>query len=427
MPTTRRRFLGQLTGGAASLWALGCRPEGDTTPPTAATATATPTPAAPAVPRVEDYPDKTLLVLGGTGFLGPHVVDAALARGWQVTLFNRGKTDPGLFPDLEQLHGDRDGKLDALAGRRWRAVVDTSGYVPRIVRQSAELLAPHVAHYLYVSSISAYADFSAIGLAEDHPTAKLEDPNTEDVMAAYGALKAACEATVEHALPGRAIHVRAGYIVGPRDPTDRFTYWPARVDAGGEVLAPGTPDDPIQVIDVRDLAAWMIGALEHGHTGVYNLCGPVVPMATMLAACQAHAQEESTLVWVPKEFLAAQQVEVGRDLPIWVPPGEPGFEGFAQVSNHAALATGLTPRPIAQTVQATLAWWRELPPERRATLRGGIGREREKGLLSLWKQAQAPAPGKRKGTTKVSWLDAPEGDRIRGASHRAASRLGAYG
>lgn len=434
MRTTRRRFFGQLAGGAATLWALGCRRDGETTPPTDGTApTPTPaTPAVPAVPRVEDFPEKTLLVLGGTGFLGPHVVDAALAQGWKVTLFNRGKTNPGLFPDLEKLQGDRDGKLEALAGRRWRAVIDTSGYVPRIVRQSAELLAPNVAHYVFVSSISAYADFSKLGIAEDHPVATLEDPTTEEVMAAYGGLKALCEATVEEVLPGRAVNVRAGYIVGPRDPTDRFTYWPARVDQGGEVLAPGTPTDPIQVIDVRDLAKWMIGALEHQHMGVYNLVGPSIPFGRLLETSQEHAAAKSSLVWVDKEFLKAQGGEAGLNLPIWVPPGEPGYEGFAQVSGQKAIDTGLTTRPLSDTVRDTLAWWRELPEERRSKLRAGLALEREKELLAAWKEKTAPAkepvPAKKKPKKKVAHAGVEPAEPTRVASRQVPAmvhRLGA--
>jgi len=430
MRTTRRRFFGQLAGGAASLYALGCRREGETTPPTDGTTTKPPLtskPTTPAAPRVEDFPEKTLLVLGGTGFLGPHVVDAALAQGWKVTLFNRGKTNADLFPELEKLHGDRDGKLEALEGRRFRAVVDTSGYVPRIVRMSAELLAPNVAHYLFVSSISAYATFTKLGITEDDPVAQLEDPDTEEVMAAYGGLKAACEATVEKALPGRAINVRAGYIVGPRDPTDRFTYWPARADQGGEMLAPGTPADPVQVIDVRDLAKWMIGALEESHMGVYNLCGPSVPLEGLLAACQEHAAQKPTLTWVDKDFLKAQGGEEGLNIPIWVPPGEPGYEGFAQVSAKKAIDTGLTTRPLSETVRDTLAWWREQPEERRTKLRAGLTREREAELLTAWHQLHAPAKkeGAAKKKKKVARAEGERGPVL--ASRWVPSLMGAYG
>lgn len=388
--STRRRFLG-LVAGTASLWALGCqRTAGSTTSPEPVGASPGPA-AAPPAPRPEDFPDKTLLVLGGTGFLGPHVVEAAVARGFTVTLFNRGKTNPHLFPELEKLQGDRDGDLAALEGRRFRAVIDTSGYVPRIVRASAELLAPNVGQYVFVSSVSAYADYTKLGLDETHPSATLEDPTTEDVKAAYGGLKAACEATVEAALPGRTTNVRPGLIVGPGDPTDRFTYWPARVDEGGEVLAPGSPDDPIQVIDVRDLAAWMVGAIDDVHTGLFNLVGPFPPltMGGLLAACQEHAAKPSTPVWAAKEFLAAQEVQAWSHMPVWVPPGEPGFEGFAQISAQRAIATGLQTRPISDTVRDTLAWWRQQPEDRRAQLRAGISREREQGLIALWRQAQA--------------------------------------
>lgn len=393
-PSHRRRFLRQLLGSAASLsalsvWAPGCqrKPESSTTAPddAASGSTAATTPPAP---RPEDFSEKTLLVLGGTGFLGPHVVEAAVARGWTVTLFNRGKTNPQLFPELEKLVGDRDGDLSALQGRRFRAVIDTSGYVPRIVRASAELLAPHVGQYLFVSSVSAYANYDRPGITEEHPSATLEDPTVEQVNGeTYGGLKAACEAVVEQVLPGRTTNVRPGLIVGPGDPTDRFTYWPARVDQGGEVLAPGTPDDPVQVIDVRDLAAWMVGALEGVHMGLYNLVGPFPPltMGNLLAACQEHAAAQSTLVWASKEFLEAQEVEAWSHMPVWVPPGQEGFEGFTQIGAQRALDTGLRTRPISDTVRDTLAWWREQPQERREQLRAGISREREQGLIALWR------------------------------------------
>jgi len=341
----------------------------------------------------EDFADKTLLVLGGTGFLGPHVVETALASGWEVTLFNRGKTNPGIFPELEKLRGDRDGKLQALEGRRFRAVIDTSGYVPRIVRMSAELLAPNVGQYLFVSSVSAYADFDKRGIDEGYTLAKLDDPTVEDVPHFYGALKAACEGVVEEALPGRATNVRPGLIVGPGDPTDRFTYWPARIDRGGEVLCPGTANDPVQVIDARDLAAWMIGALEGPHRGVYNLVGPFPPLTIggLIKACQKHAAQPSTLVWADKEFLEAQEVAPWMQMPVWVPPGAEGYEGFAKISGQRALETGLRTRNIDETVRDTLAWWREQPEDRRGELRAGISRERERELIEAWRKAAAKA------------------------------------
>src|SRR5512138_1103393 len=217
---------------------------------------------------------KRILILGGTGFLGPALVEAARAAGHAVTLFNRGKTRPELFPDVEKLRGDRDGKLDALRGRAWDAAIDTSGYVPRLVGMSARLLAPSVSTYLFVSSISVYGDRVPAGADETAPTAPLEDPSSEDVGKHYGALKAASERAAEAAMPGRVVVVRPGLIVGPGDPTDRFTYWPVRLDRGGEVLAPGDGADPVQLVDVRDVAAFLVLLAAPGEAGAYNAVGP---------------------------------------------------------------------------------------------------------------------------------------------------------
>lgn len=392
MRNTRRRFLGGLACTTAGLMTLGCRR--DQAPASQAPGEGEPAAAAAvAAPRPEDFAEKSLLVLGGTGFLGPHVVEAALAQGWTVTLFNRGKTNPDMFPDLEKLRGDRDGKLEALEGRRFRAVIDTSGYVPRVVRQSAELLAPNVGQYMFVSSVSAYADFTKMGIDETYGVAQLEDPTVEDVPQFYGGLKAACEATVEEVLPGRTTNVRPGLIVGPGDPTDRFTYWPARIDQGGEILSPGTPDDPIQVIDARDLAAWMIGALEQVHTGVYNLVGPFPPttIGALLDTCVAQAKTPGSLVWADKDFLEANEVAPWMQMPVWVPPGAEGYEGFAQIDATRAKDTGLKTRSLEETVRDTLAWWRELPEDRRGKMRAGISRERETELLAAWRNAEAKA------------------------------------
>lgn len=405
MGRTRRGFLRGLTCASVSVAGLsvvGCSRDkapsttpqgGDTSPGSAQSGP----------PRPDDFSEKTLLVLGGTGFLGPHVVNEALAQGWTVTLFNRGKTNPGMFPDLEKLRGDRDGDLEALEGRRFRAVIDTSGYLPRVVRMSAQLLAPNVGQYMFVSSVSAYADFNAQGIDETHPVAVLEDPTVEDVPQFYGALKAACEATVEELLPGRATNVRPGLIVGPGDPTDRFTYWPARIDQGGDVLAPGNPDDPVQVIDARDLAAWMVGALEQQHMGVYNLVGPFPPLTIggLLESCQAAAANPSTLVWADKDFLEKQEVAPWMQMPVWVPPGAEGFEGFATVSAQRALDTGLETRSIDETVRDTVAWWREQPEDRRANLRAGISKEREATLIKAWREQQAQANNRWRGHTAI--------------------------
>ncbi len=330
-----------------------------------------------------------ILILGGTGFLGPALVEAARARGDVVTLFNRGKTNPGRFTDLEQLLGDRDGKLEALAGRKWDVVIDTSGYVPRIVRMSAELLAPSVERYLFVSSISAYDEAIPPGSDEGAKIAQLSDPSTEDVRANYGALKAACERAAEAAMPGRVLVVRPGLIVGPGDPTDRFTYWPVRLAEGGEVLAPGTGDDPIQVVDVRDLGNWMVDMAGRRATGIVNAVGPAsrTSMRAMLEACQPGAGPAAPLTWVPWPFLEKEKVEPWGDMPVWIPAG--GAEsGMSQVSIARAVAAGLRFRPLGETARDTLSWWNGLPPERRAKPRAGLSREREKQVLLAWKTAR---------------------------------------
>ena len=327
-----------------------------------------------------------ILILGGTGFLGPHTVDYALARGHQLTLFNRGKRNPGLFPDLETILGDRDGQLDGLKGRTWDAVVDNSGYVPRVVKMSADLLAPSVGQYLFISSISVFGESPKPGADESAPTEPLTEPDSEEIMKHYGALKAACERTVAASLPGRATTVRPGLIVGPLDPTDRFTYWPVRLSEGGEVLAPGTGDDPIQVVDVRDLGNWMVEMAGRRATGIFNAVGPATrtSMRAMLDACQPASGARAALTWVPWPFLEKEKVEPWGDMPVWIPAGGPE-SGMSQVSIARAVAAGLRFRPVAETARDTLTWWNGLPPERRAKPRAGLSREREKQVLAAWR------------------------------------------
>jgi 2'-hydroxyisoflavone reductase len=362
MPMTRRSFL------QSSLGALAAAAAG---------------PAAHGAAEAKARP-KRILVLGGTSFLGPALVEAARARGHAVTLFNRGKTRPELFPDVEKLRGDRDGKLDALRGKSWDAVVDTSGYVPRIVKVSAELLASSVGRYLFVSSISVYPEDVKPGVDESAPLQELADPRTEDVRQHYGALKAACERAAEAAMPGRVAIVRPGLIVGHEDPTDRFTYWPARLDRGGEVLAPGDGADPVQVIDVRDLAAWMIALAERGTVGTFNATGPAerLTMREMLERSREAIGSKASLVWVPASFLAERHVSPWGDLPAWVPAAK---SGFAALSNARAVAAGLRFRPIAESAKDTLSWWKALPPERRAKPRAGLSEAREREVLAAWK------------------------------------------
>jgi 2'-hydroxyisoflavone reductase len=331
---------------------------------------------------------KTLLILGGTKFLGPEIVEAAKTAGYKVTLFNRGKTNPQMFPDLEKLHGDRNGDLKALEGRKWDAVVDTSGYIPRHVRDSAMLLKDSVKRYVFISSISVFSDTSKPGMDENSPVGKIADETVEQVTGeSYGPLKALCEQAAEKAMPGRAIHIRPGLIVGPNDPTDRFTYWPVRVARGGEVLAPGTPADPIQIIDVRDLAEWTVRMIDAGAAGVYNATGPkeTLTIGELLAVSKKESGSDATFAWADTAFLAEKKVEAWSDMPAWVPPAGDSA-GFARIDCRRAIAKGLTFRPLPDTVRATLAWWKKEPAERQAKLRAGISTEREAEVLAALRQ-----------------------------------------
>jgi 2'-hydroxyisoflavone reductase len=336
----------------------------------------------------------SILMLGGTGFLGPQTVEAALKRGHKVTLFNRGKTRPGLFPELEKLHGDREkDDLKALEGRNWDAVVDTSANVPRWVKKAAAVLGPNIGHYVYISSVSVYVDHSKPGSDETSAVATIADPTTEKITGeTYGALKALSEKAAEDAMPGKVSVVRPGLIVGPEDPTDRFTYWPVRVATGGEVLAPGSPDDPVQLIDVRDLGAFLVRLIEDKTTGVFNALGPdkVLTMGQTLDACKKAAQSDATFTWADAEFLEKQGVHAWSDMPAWV-PASGDTAGFARFSNARAVKAGLTFLPIADTAKATLDWFRTQPEARRAKLRAGISPDREAKVLAAWK-ARAGKP-----------------------------------
>lgn len=324
-----------------------------------------------------------LLILGGTIFLGRHIVESALARGHDVTLFNRGQHNPDLFPKLEKLRGDRDGDLGALTGRTWDVVIDPSGYVPRIVRASAELLADAVEHYTFISSLSVYADTRSAGIDENAAVATLEDKSVEEVSGeTYGALKALCEQTAEEAMPARVLNVRAGLIVGPHDPTDRFTYWLWRVAQGGEILAPARPDYAVQVIDARDLAAWIIKMAEARKTGTYNATGPdpVLSLGQVLETSQTVSESDARFIWINEKWLLQQEVAPWSELPLWLPGSE--NVGVMQVDTSKALGSGLTFRPLKDTVRDTLDWdaTRANDIQRKA----GMKPEREKELLAAW-------------------------------------------
>lgn len=336
-----------------------------------------------------DKPAKKLkvLVLGGTGISGPHLVRELTTRGHQVSLFNRGKRNPGLFPNVETLIGDRNGPLDVLEGRDWDVVVDNSGYFPRQVQASAQLLEDHARHYIYVSSISAYADLTPPGIDENYNLAELKEPDaTEITNDNYGGLKAACERIVEQTFGEHQAVIRPSYIVGPGDSSDRFTYWPVRVARGGEVLAPGTARDPIQFIDARDMAEFMRMCVERGISGRYNLCNPpgAVTMGDLLETSKRVSKSNATFVWASDAFLEQNKALESGEIPIWAAPS--GKEaGAALVSSVRAVAQGLRFRDLETTVKDTLAWHEQRPAEQKAKLRAGLTAEREAELLKKLK------------------------------------------
>ena len=336
-----------------------------------------------------------ILILGGTGFIGPYQVRYALERGHKVTVFNRGKTHPGGLPSqVEQLLGDRNGKLDALKNRKWDVVIDNPTTLPAWVRDAAQVLKGNVDRYVFISTISVYSDMSKPGMDEGGPLAKYNgaDPMKEtretllaSKYALYGPLKVLSENEAEKSFPKQTLVIRPGLIVGPRDETDRFTYWPVRLDRGGEVLAPGDPRDPVQFIDVRDLAEWTIRMVERRETGIYNANGPAsrLNIGGMLAEISGANKSNAKLTWVSADFLEAQKISPWSDMPVWIPPrGEEA--GSAQLSIKRALEKGLTFRPLAETARDTLEWFKALPAERQSKLKAGISLEREAEVLAAW-------------------------------------------
>lgn len=333
---------------------------------------------------------KRLLILGGTGFIGPPMLDYAVSRGHEVTIFTRGNREPAVS-GVEQLVGDRNDDLSALEGRRWDVVLDNNARDYRWVQQTADLLKGAVGQYVFVSSISAYAG-EAIGYeyADDAPVAgitidsPLAAPPDDFVMGEeldYGPTKAMAERIAEAAFPGRTTIIRPGFIVGPGDPTDRFTYWPVRIDRGGEVLAPGDGSDPVQIIDVRDLTEWIVRLAENGTAGRFNGVGIAAPMsmAEMVHGIRAVTNAPVDFTWVPIPFLKDQNVQPYSDMPIWI-PNDP----LSRVDNSHALQSGLTYRPLAVTAADTLGWHRTRPQAQRNSLRIGIEPEREQAVLAAW-------------------------------------------
>jgi len=337
-----------------------------------------------------------ILILGGTGFTGPYQVRYALSRGHRVTTFNRGKTHPGELPnEVEQLIGDRNGQLDALKNRQWDVAIDNPTTLPAWVRDAAQILKGNVERYVFISTISVYGE-AKTGPDETAPTEKYEgaDPYKETLEAmkaggyrTYGPLKALSEKEAEQWFPGKTLIIRPGLIVGPRDETDRFTYWPVRIDRGGEVLAPGSPDDPVQFIDARDLAEWTIRMVEKRETGIYNATGPAKPLGIggMFDGIKAALKSDAKLTWVSEEFLTGQKVQAWSDMPVWTGKED----GLARAKIDRAVSKGLTFRPLAETARDTLEWFKSLLQDRQAHLKAGLSPEHEAEVLTAWKKLNA--------------------------------------
>jgi len=323
-----------------------------------------------------------ILIIGGTRFLGRHLVESALARGHEVTLFNRGKSNPDLFDQIQTIRGDREKDLDQISGT-YDAVIDTCGYVPRIVRMSAEALKDKARSYVFISSISVYDGFSKIGINESDPVGKIADETIEEITGeSYGPLKALCEKAAQDVFGDRALIVRPGLIVGPHDPTDRFTYWPVRVARGSDVLVPENPNVPIQIIDVRDLADFIIELIQQDVFGVFNATGPEyeLTLGAMFEACKQVSGSDANFKWASVEFLEKNKVAPWSDMPVWVPDA-PEDAGFSRVDISKAIRAGLKFSPLETTIRDTLEWEKSRPNDHE--WRAGLKPEREKELLRL--------------------------------------------
>jgi 2'-hydroxyisoflavone reductase len=356
-------------------------------------------PAAAAEPVRRAARPLDILILGGTGFIGPHEVTYALARGHKITLFNRGRSPHAWPGEVEELLGDRNtGDLHALEGRTWDVCIDNPTTLPFWVRDAGRVLSGKVGQYIFISTISVYA-------ANDTPNAdetaalvpypgKDAFAETNETMRStpvlYGSLKALSEQQAQTLFPGMATVIRPGLIVGPGDETDRFTYWPVRIDRGGEVMAPGDGADPVQYIDARDLAEWTIRMAEQGTTGVFNATGPArqETMRELLDGVRSAIHADAHFTWVSDKFLDDNNVSAWMDMPVWV-PGQGDTAGFHRRSLARAHAAGLTYRPLAQTASDTLAWFKTQPADRQAKLRAGLAPDRETALLAKWKSEQA--------------------------------------
>lgn len=326
-----------------------------------------------------------ILIIGGTQFVGRALSEAVLANGHNLTLFHRGKTNSDLFPEAEHILGDRDGDLEKLGDQKWDTVIDTCGYVPRLVKDAAEYLADKVEQYVFISTISVFAESAQHHRDENAELAQFPesvDPNAEEITGeTYGPLKVACEQIAEEIMPKRVLTIRPGLIVGPHDHTGRFTYWPVRVRDGGDILAPGTSDLPTQMIDVRDLAEWTVRMVEAKQMGIYNATGPATTLTVgeMLQTCHEVSGSDGNFVWVEDQFLMENEVAPTRDLPQWVPAE---MSSIFTISVQKAVDAGLTFRPLADTVRDTLAWVDGDESRLKTT---GLTPEREQELLAAYR------------------------------------------
>ena len=388
MNKKRRQFLQASIAGGAVLMTGCVRSDGEADAPAVA----------------HQYRPLKILILGGTGFIGPHMVREALRRGHQVSLFNRGKTNRNLFPDLELLVGDRDNGLDALVGHKWDAVVDNSGYVPRHVADSATLLSSAVSHYIFVSTVGVYAAMSGNLTAADYhgvdmpnteydsPLVTMPDETVEEVITeTYGPLKVLCERAATEAMgEDRITILRPTWVAGPGDKSDRFTYWPVRVSRGGEVLVPGDPADRIQIVDARDMATFVVDSLEKKITGIYNMVNPpgTYSMGQYMEDSLAVTASDASLTWVDAAFVEAQGLHAGGEIPIWGPlSGDTRSDAI--VNGDRSFAKGMKTRPERETIRDILVWWKTLPEDRRNNMRAGLSAEREAEMLAAWHEQQA--------------------------------------
>lgn len=393
MARSRREFLAQAGVTAGMLAAAGVAPS--------------------AFARLARPAKRRLLILGGTGFLGPHLVWDALDRGHEVTIFNRGRTAPDLFEGraVETLLGDRYGDYASLEeavanGRTWDAVIDTFAYVPKVVEDAIAVLRPAIQQYVVISTMSVYASNDEVGADESAAVATVTDevaagiPTHREVGMHYGAMKARCEDAASRLMPGAATNLRPGLICGARDTTGRFTYWPVRASEGGTMIGPGTPADPVQIIDVRDLARFTLLACEDGLTGAFNVITPQgkETIGSVIEGSIAAADAATEVEWVPADFLAARGVQAWQQMPAWLPPTTPGYAGFGRQSAAKAEAAGLRCRPVGETAAYALNYYRHRAPEIaeehgeeaaeqwRIRVRGGLDFETEQAVLEQWRR-----------------------------------------